>query len=226
MITFVNNQSKNVFLTKEYVKDIIKKTNIKCVYSLTNNVDENIVSNIEIVKYDESYNFDVLKIESNNYYINTGNYNNQIEIYEHFKLIYKTLNLFLEDINFYIPKITEIKHIDNLNINQDKSILIFNNNIPNIIFDLVSNFSEFHFFLTKKKPHIISSNITYVDNYNILDITYISSFCDIIISDTYNNFPAIILENINKMFININIKGFFNDKYNVKNYHEIKNLIM
>ena len=131
--------------------------------------------------------------------------------------IYKFLNIDLGDIKNYIPQINfnyaNKKNIDLFFENKSKNILICNGkicsnqstqqNFEPIIFKLAENFSNFNFIFTDNSDKIYANNIFYTDDIigidilkktDLLEVSYLSTFCDIIIGKESGPFAFSTIE--------------------------------
>lgn len=209
-VYFYNNyHNGDVFYSKEFVKDIKSKIG-KNHYYIHNN-DFSILKDIDIEqirKPTPKNEISVLQIE-NDIYINTWIGQQQSKYlssgcnlnanYNIFCDIYEQLNIEINQIEYYIPSVdfqkVQTLNIDNF-INQNKKyILICNNNVhsgqsENFNFDpfidyLSTVYPDLMFIISNNtnlnKNNVFNfSNIGGITN-NLLEISYISTKCDVII---------------------------------------------
>lgn len=209
-VYFYNNfHNGDVFYSKEFVKDIKSKIG-KNHYYIHNN-DFSILKDMDIEqirKPTPKNEISVLQIE-NDIYINTWIGQQQSKYlssgcnlnanYNIFCDIYEQLNIEINQIEYYIPSVdfqkVQTLNIDNF-INQNKKyILICNNNVhsgqsENFNFDpfidyLSTVYPDLMFIISNNtnlnKNNVFNfSNIGGITN-NLLEISYISTKCDVII---------------------------------------------
>lgn len=201
----------DIHLNREYVKDIIRKTNFDEYHFLSKN--PNTILDIPELKQgylneyclgrgDLTLNHTYLNLNNEDIYINMtffGDYKSFNEIMTH---IYYQLNISFEDVSFYYPQIDyKYYQIDNANnflknyINNFK-VLICNNktlsgqsensDLNDIVSNLSDDFQNVIFILTDDSNRLEKKNVFYTSDINknpndINEISYISTFCDVII---------------------------------------------
>ena len=185
--------------------------------------------------------------------------------YELFNDIYSFLNIQIKDISYYIPDISygiyDINNIDSfMENNYAHKILISNGDVKSgqssnfdfnpIIYNIAEEYKNIQFILTDKKNQIVKDNIFYTGDIiksdkdsDLNEISYISTFCDIIIGRSSGPYTFSVVKknllNSEKIFIGFtnlydetivydespSIKIWSND-YSYENvYHTIKNVI-
>lgn len=230
---FNNYHNGDVFYSKEFVKDIKSKIG-KNHYYIHNN-DFSILKdmNIEQIKKSTPKNdISVLQIE-NDIYINTWIGQQQSKYlstgcnlnanYNIFCDIYEQLNIEINQIEYYIPSV-DFQKVQTLNINNfinsnKKYILICNNNVhsdqsENFNFDPIIDYLSTVYpdlmFIISNNTNLNKNNIFNFSNIggitnNLLEISYISTKCDVIIGRASGPYCFThIKENIknsNKIFI-------------------------
>jgi hypothetical protein len=180
---------------------------------------------------------ELYKIEGNNLYINTwigcylGMYKKEIicdlkNLHDMFIIIYEKLNINIESIEYYIPMIdfnkVEKNHIDKFVFNTKKKILISNGNVRSnqasninlkpLILEL-SKYKDYIFILTDDSDRLLVDNIFYTndiiksDDCDLLEISYLSTKCDIIIGRSSGPYTYCMVKenfyNVDKLFIGI-----------------------
>lgn len=232
-LVFYNNwHNGDVHSTREFIKDIIKKTNFDEYIYLHNN-SHKLLKDIENLKFNntDKYCLDnniILQINDTiyvNVWIGIAYYIEDIGVptiksyYTLFTYIYKKLNINLEILDYYVPEIDYEKYdIDEikffLNSSNKRKILIDNANFKSyqsnnfnfiyIIDKLVNEFKDIDFILTNSENKIITDNVFYTSDIiktqygDLNEISYISTFCNIIIgrsSGPYNF--SVVKKNIN-----------------------------
>lgn len=189
-LIFYNNwHNGDVHFTREFIKDIISKTNFSEYYYLQNNSQKLLIDiqNLKFEKTDKycSDNNIFLQINNDiyiNVWIGVGYYLEDIGVptlksyYTLFTHIYDKLSITLEKIGYYVPEI-DYKYFDIENIknfmseNNRHKILIDNvegnsyqtNNINfNLIIHKISNnFKDIDFILTNSQNRLTADNIFY-----------------------------------------------------------------
>ena len=256
-IFFYNGaQNGDMHYSREFVRDISRKIGNKHFYV---HVRGNILKDFEIEQIEQIIKIPGEKMPNNNLsifnvekdiYINTwiGQQNMRyiantscslISNYRMFSDIYKKLNIKLEDISYYIPKVnfskTNNKNIDNFFLNKKvKTVLVCNNivlsgqsvnfNFDEIIKELTNKYKFINFLITNE-TFISNDNVIMIkdiigyDVGNLLEISYLSTKCDIIIGRASGPFCLThIIDNIldfNKIFI-----SFTHNEYDAKWVHD------
>lgn len=223
-LIFYNNwHNGDIHSTREFIKDIIKKTNFDQYYYLHNNSPK-ILQDIDGLIYGkpDQYCSDMnihFQINDNiyvNVWIGIGYFLEDIGVptiksyYTLFSHIYYKLGIQLEKMEFYVPEINYDKYdISNINEflsnNNRRRVLIdnvqghsyqtgdFNFNV--IIEKLANDFPNIDIIITNDKSNIKKDNIYYTSDIirtsggDLNEISYLSTFCDIIIgrsSGPYN----------------------------------------
>lgn len=240
---FYNNfHNGDIHYSREFVKDIISKTKFKNYFYIHSN-KKGLLKDIEKLKEISSdellNNNDDYFIKGDDIYINTWigksgmkylKYGLNINAnYEMYKSIYNFLNIDMNDVLEYIPRINfdciEKSNIDKFFKAKKNNVLVSNGDFLSIqsteerfeplILKLNEKFKDFNFILTDKTTKLKSDNIFYSNdiigidtniNTDLLEISYLSIYCDVIIgkesgpfvfSTIYDN-----LMNYNKKFIN------------------------
>jgi len=219
LIFFNNLHNGDIHYTRSFIIDIMKKTNFdEYVFNHMNSI--NLLKDIKNLSYmpyvvNNRYNDNTQVIESvNNTIINTwvGQQNAKyIKMtqkscslytnYEIYKDIFKYLDVDIEDIGYYIPKIIW----DNININKiiefdnknnNKKVLISNGMVlsgqspqfpfDSIINDLSNHFTNVDFILThkiniKKSNIFFTSDIINQSDCDLNEIAYLSTKCNIVV---------------------------------------------
>jgi hypothetical protein len=220
-INFYNHfHNGDIFLSKKFILDIIKKTNcnkpiyyhkntpllLKDISSLieqNNNIDH-LDCNISYFSNNETIYINTWIGTNNKKYYNGINnkalHCSLYAYYEMFKNIYNFLNIKLEEISYYIPVIN-FKNIDTLNIDlflsqhNNKKVLICGGNVlsgqsNNFNFDdIIDNLSSTYeniIFIATHKTNLKKPNLFYTEDIikldrDLVEISYLSTFCDIII---------------------------------------------
>jgi hypothetical protein len=161
-INFYNyHHNGDIFLSKEFILDIIKKTNCNKPTYFHNNTflllkDIKDYINQSLITLNLHHNKSIF-FENDQIYINTWVGSQNLKFYngvgfkqplrcslygyyEMFKEIYKTLNINIEDISYYVPTI-KFENIDKTNIdnfcnsNLNKKILISNIETLKLIYE-------------------------------------------------------------------------------------------
>lgn len=148
-----------------------------------------------------------------------------VKIFQFINSTFNT-NIELTDILDYFPTIDySFYHTENIDTyfqtNKNKTVLIcngpalsgqceYNGNLAEIVIDLVKRYRDYQ-FITTQKLDIVSDNLIYtgeiigLDGKDIIEISYLSQFCDIIIGRSSGPFTiSNIRENIfneNKTFL-------------------------
>lgn len=249
----------DIHFSRNFIKDICKKLNTGAIYQ--NNVNKKIFNDIQSVNFLNFNLFNYIEDEllynevNETVLINTwiGSSGRKYLLngacclsgnYEKYKIIYKNLNIQIEEPLFYIPDIDfnfyNVKNIDDFifkNLNR-KKILICNGDVRsgqaknfdmNILLNHLSKKYKDHLFLvTDNSNKIIEKNITYTADINKIfdndlnEIAYLSTYCDTIIgrgSGPYccSNIKTNLL-NKNKNFIGFtNLYGDSHWANNVEN---------
>lgn len=236
---FNNYHNGDVFYSIEFIKDIKNEIGKNHYYihnndfSILKNIDIE-----QIRKTTPKNDISVLQIE-NDLYINTWIGQQQAKFlnndgcnfdsnYNVFCDIYDQLNIKIKPINYYIPKVDftkiETKNIDDFIQPNKKYVLVCNNNVwsdqsPNFnfypIIDYLSNMHPNLCFIVTNDMFLFKNNVFYVDNIvgfnkNLLEISYLSTKCDIIIGRASGPFCFTHiennLENKDKIFIGFSYK--------------------
>jgi hypothetical protein len=211
MIIFYNHSHNgDIHYSREFVKDIIKKTNHdKYIYQHKNGELLKDINLIETNIIEKNKNEQIIR-EGNKTFINTwiGQKNGKFlkshctlhTNYNIYKEIYKQLNIEIEDIKYYIPEIDFKKYnIYNVDIflsnNKNMNILISNGNVESgqainfdftqVIKKLANEYKNINFILTNK-CNIVLDNVFFTDDImnkrpDLNEISYLSTFCDIIV---------------------------------------------
>lgn len=206
---FNNYHNGDVFYSKEFVKDIKSKIG-KNHYYIHNN-DFSILKDMDIEQIKKptpKNDISVLQIE-NDIYINTWIGQQQSKYlssgcnlnanYNIFCDIYEQLNIEINQIEYYIPSV-DFQKVQTLNINNfinqnKKYILICNNNVhsgqsENFNFDPIIDYLSTVYpdlmFIISNNTNLNKNNIFNFSNIggitnNLLEISYISTKCDVII---------------------------------------------
>ncbi len=253
-IIFCNNwHHGDLHYSRELIKDIIKKIKSKN-YILAHNKKiskESLkdIKDLEFIPFIPGIHIEseIFKIEKNDLYINiwagltlqksfekyrTPNipfYANLNNLYDIIKVLYKNLNIKVEEKNYYIPSIN-YQCIDEINLEKikklksTKNILFCNGNVwsgqssnfntNNLLSYLANKFKDYIFLCTDKSSPIDLDNILYTEDLleipgpDLIEISYISSFCDVIIGRGSGPYCfCITKENIiSKKFIGIGFK--------------------
>ena len=221
---------------REFIKDIINKTDFDKYYLLENKSSSKLLSDIPNLNFGEinkncfinqtyyKINQDVyinIHFTRTNilyYYILKDNewqeYKSLLDAYyKYYSFIYNKLNIQLEENNFYIPEINyskfEIENVNKYIENNNKfKILICNGKVlsaPSISFNtLINNLSDTYNdidFILTEKIDIIKDNILFTNdiiNCNFPDlneISYLSTFCNIIIGQASGPYCYTITKN-------------------------------
>lgn len=211
-IYFFNNyHNGDVFYSKEFVRDIKNKIGINHYYIHNNDfsiLKDFDINQIRIATPDNSIS---LSKKNNDLFINTWvgqanakylKYNCSLKSnYLIYTDIYKSLEIQIEPINFYIPNVN-FEKVDQLNINnffdniKKKTVLVCNNNVfsgqsVNFDFDPIINYiSDIYkdvLFILTNNSNLSKQNVINVNNIigynmkNLLEISYLSTKTDIII---------------------------------------------
>lgn len=232
-LIFYNNwHNGDIHLTREFVKDIIRKTNFNEYFYLHNN-SHKLLKDIENLQFDNTnkYCLDsniILQINYDiyvNVWIGMGYHIEDIGVptlksyYTLFNYIFRKLNISIEKMDYYIPDINyekfEIERIKEFQSkNNRKKILIDNvevmsyqsNNFNfNYIIDKLSDeYTEIDFILTNNQSKILKNNVFYTSdiinasNGDLNEISYISTFCNIIVGKTSGPYTyTVVKQNIN-----------------------------
>lgn len=259
---FCNNyHNGDLHLSREFVKDIMNKIEAKeYFYSYNPSLArKEVIKDIDVIPihyvngvhpHHENY-----KIIGDDLYINTwvGLKNNQY-IYEvnkgcsldtNYKIYtdtYRSLDIFLEEKEFYIPEI-DFDKVEKRNVNDflykhdgKNKILISNGKVNSgqsfpfdmngVISLLSSEFKDYVFILTDSNNRIDKDNIFYtddiikIDGSDLLEISYLSRYCQIIIGR--GSGPYIfsqIKDNIDKHFVGIVNSCYINNPF----WYDFKN---
>jgi hypothetical protein len=236
---FNNYHNGDVFYSKEFIKDIKSKIGKNHYYIHSN--DFSILKDIDIEqirKPTPKNDVSVIQI-GDDLYINTwvgqqqAKYLNETGCnlnanYNVFCDIYDQLNLKINPIKYYIPKVdfekVETQNIDNFIQPNKKYVLVCNNNVwsgqsENFnfypIIDNLSNIYPNIIFIMTNDIFLIKDNIINVDNIlgfnkNLLEISYISTKTDVIIGRASGPFCfthiSDNMENENKILIGFSYK--------------------
>jgi len=229
----------DIHYTREFIKDIISKTNFDNYFFA--HVNKNgLLKDIKIEEIDFNLlgdhnvlnGLDNFTNDNGDICINTWigrftrygiNINSNYKLYED---IYKFLNIPIGEKNSYIPTINfdyiDKDKIDSFFINKNKKILFCNGKICSgqsttesfdpIIIQLSEIFPHFDFILTDNTNRLNRNNIFYtndiigLDNNDLNEISYLSTFCDVIIGKESGPFAFCTIKdnlmNENKTFIN------------------------
>lgn len=217
-LVFCNEFHKgDLHYTREFVKDIAKKFDVER-YEYAYRYEEELfkdlknMTKVDVSKYPSLRNQSFLETE-NEFLVNTWiGQNNAIyvnnigcHLYSNYTMmqnLYKQLNLQIEDIEYYIPKI-DFNFVEKDNINNFiekyksyKKVIISNGDTLsgqalNFDFNQIVNYlstmyKDTIFILTDSKNRIEKDNIFYTSDiiqlqYDLNEISYLSTFCDIII---------------------------------------------
>lgn len=224
-IIFYNHFHKgDIFLSREFIKDIINKLNLNFYYLHGNDGnffnDLNIKSIIDVNQLKNINHWNCPFIIDETLYLNTwynacnGRYMEGCILqtfYNIFKEYYKILNIELDIIQNYIPSVDYSKfNIDKAFNLFDNSIMICNNtplsgqsNIRNmdvIIDGLSKKFTNKILLVTNEtnlnNKNIIKTNIVTKNN-TLFEISYLSKFCNYIIGRSSGPYSfSLIKENI------------------------------
>lgn len=236
LIFFNYYNNGDIHVSREFIKDILNKTNFnnptyfhKNSFKILQDININ-YNNILTTNFDNNKLF---YDDSNNIYINTWFHHNfghkfykcTLEsLYYNFTEIYKFLNIKLEDISFYIPKIDfskfNVLHVDCFFDNNDYDNYVFisngntlssqsnNMNLNYNVYDLSKRYKKSLFILTEKMSGyeflksecdnvILSKDIIKSTEFDLNENSYLSTKCDIIIGR--NSGPYIfsmVVENV------------------------------
>ncbi len=179
--------------------------------------DDDFLYHKEILKFDSIYNIETW-VGYKEYFkmYNCTLYSN----YVMFKTIYDKLDIPLERIDYYLPSIDfnniNIDNVDDFISNDDRTKVLISNgdvqslqsnnfNFSDIIYELSNLFCDV-LFLTTHKTNIVKSNVINISDItktsnNINEISYLSTFCDIIIGRGSGPYCFTHIKN-----------NFFNDK--------------
>lgn len=234
----------DIHYSREFVKDIISKTNFDNYFYAHNN-KFGLLKDIEKlteIKFETIGNTELNTLnifdKNNDVYINTwigqlkmkyiGFGINVHSNYMIYKDIYRQLNISMNDVKTYIPKINfdviNKQPIDSFFEDRKKNVLICNGKLCSnqstpqpfepFIMDLSEKFSTFNFIFTDNTNKIDRENIFYTDDIiglnttivtDLNEISYLSTFCDVIIGKESGPFAFSTIEdnmNGNKTFIN------------------------
>lgn len=210
-IIFYNSyHNGDVFYSKEFVKDIQRKVNTNYNYSHFNNTSILKDVNISQNRVQTPPNNITVFHNNNDIYINTWIGQNANYLIHDCSLksnyilygdIYKSLNIDIEPIGFYVPEVdfnkVEKENIDNyFNNIKNKTVLVCNNNVHSgqavnfnfdpIIDNISEKFKDILFIFTNgtflKKDNITTAkDIIGFDMGNLLEISYMSTKIDTII---------------------------------------------
>ena len=236
---FNNYHNGDVFYSKEFIKDIINKIGKNHYYIHSN--DFSILKDVnidQIRKPTPKNDISVIQI-GDDLYINTWvgqqqakhldeNGCNLNANYNVFCDIYDQLNIKINPIEYYIPKVdfkkVETKNIDEFIQSNKKYVLVCNNNVwsgqsENFnfypIIDYLSNIYSNLVFIMTNDIFLIKDNVVNVDdiigfNKNLLEISYLSLKADVIIGRASGPFCFTHIkdnmENENKIFIGFSYK--------------------
>jgi len=248
----------DIHVSREFVKDILNKTNFNNrIYYHHNSLKLLMDINVEIKRFDMNMNINNEKLfyeDDNNVYVNTWfhlehgfkYYQCTLEaLYYNFTEIYKQLDIKLEDISFYIPKIDfskfNVLSIDKFfkNTHFKKHVYICNGMtlsgqsdnmiLTNLIKELSDKYIECLFILTEKIP-LITKNITFSQDIigsngknDLIENSYLSTKCDIIVGrtsgpSTFSIVPENVTnDNIQNILHLSHYKPFLDEKYYNKN---------
>lgn len=192
-LIFYNNwHNGDVHFTREFIKDIILKTNFNEYFYLQNN-SYKLLKDIDILKKGKTNKFcsdnNIILQINNDIYVNTwigvGYYLEDIGVpnlksyYTLFEHIYKKLNIKLENINNYIPEIDynyfDIKEIDNFISNNNRNKILIDNvegnsyqskkiDFDSIIKEIIVSFPDFDFILTNSQNKLLFDNVFYTND--------------------------------------------------------------
>jgi len=194
----------DIHVSRTFIKDIINQSNINITY-YTNHSSEIIkdipVSHSKIENWmDRSMKMECI---SDKIYFNTW-YGHQTHtilqtLYNNFTPLYNKIGIEQKSLIYYIPQIEyniyNIKNIDNFIKDDKRYVLICNNNVNSgqsinydfdyIINDLSESFPYFIFIISNstsiKKSNVIQFDEIVKFNYNLNEISYLSTKCDYII---------------------------------------------
>ena len=214
-IIFYNNfHNGDLHYSRQFVKDIISKLNAKDVYYSHKN-NKNVLKDIDMnysnIPYD---NKNQVSYDNDNILINTwigqcgakyliGEKSKDCSLYSNYNMfndIYNTLNIKIENIEFYTPTIDFSKlqtyNIDSFLNDHKKNVLICNGDVcsgqcPNFSFNTIINklsseFPNVNFILTNKYQSVgnnifFTNDIININDCDLNEISYLSTFCDIIV---------------------------------------------
>ena len=233
-IYFYNNyHNGDVFLSREFVRDIKRKIGEEHYY--IHNNDFSILKDFDIkqIKIDTPGDNSSVTYKENDIFINTWIGQNNAKYLKYgcsmksfyllYSEIFEKLNINIEKINFYTPTV-DFNLIDKFSIDKfvmpQKSLLVCNNVVlsgqsPNFDFDLIidylSNiFNDFLFIMTNdtklSKLNVISADSIIGNKINnLLEISYLSTKCDIIMGRPSGPYIFTLIKdniiNSNKIFI-------------------------
>lgn len=218
-IFYSNGHNGDIHYSREFIKDILKKLKVKASFEFNSshkllkdidNLEFKNFNNFNLINEELSYNQNTKKLFINVWVGSSNAKHIQNEIgcsltanYNKFKNIYNSLNLILENPNFYVPSVNwqiyDINQIDEFIKNNlfEKYILISNgsvlsgqsvNNSLNPVIEVLSNkFKNFAFILTDSKEKINKKNIFYTTDFiktnggDLNEIGYLGTKCDLII---------------------------------------------
>lgn len=222
VIDIKNKIGQNHYYIHSNDFSILKDTNIQQIRKNLSNKNE-----ISIEKNDKELYINTWIGQQQSKYLSTANSGCNLNTnYNMFCDIYKQLNIEINPIEYYIPSVDFEKvqtiNIDNFIKSSKKYILICNNAVwsgqsENFNFDPIIDYistvyPDLIFIITNNtnlnKNNIFNfSNIVDISNNNLLEISYISTKCDVIIGRASGPFCFThIKENINNS--NKNFLGF------------------
>jgi hypothetical protein len=233
-IIFYNHfHNGDIHVSRTFINDIVNKSGLICEYH--HNCNHEHLSDIKITQkamtlQEHSYPNNQIIFEQNDIiYINTW-YNPSFAgyqkygcslpaLYENFKTVYQHLNIVLENIQFYIPKINFLNFdIAGVNkfmyTNKQKKVYISNGPVQSgqsvnfdfnpIIVQLSLDFPDRLFILSNKTNLVETSNIIYSEsiiqkpnNIDLCENAYLMAFCDTLIGRCSGPFTfGLIPENL------------------------------
>jgi len=234
---------------REFIKDIISKTNFDEYYLLESHDSSKLLSDIPNLKFgklnsncfinqthykinqDTYINIHFVRTDISYYILKDNdwhNYNSLLDAYiKYYTIIYNKLNIQLSEKDYYIPEINysifDIQNVNKYVENNNKfKVLICNGtvlssqsddiNFLSLIEKLSTDYNDIDFILTEK-INLIKDNVLFTDdiiNCNFPDlneISYLSTFCNIIIGRASGPFCFTLTKNNfndkNKTFIAI-----------------------
>jgi len=235
---YFNSEGHNgdIHYCREYVRDIIRKTDYDNYYFLCENINnaKNLLKDIpELIfdKFNDEYNLNVLstnpnyiyghyilRVNDNDCYISLPINIDVMAVHFIYSNIYDELQITLEELSHYEPKIDyNYYNINNVNEYLKNNISNFKVLISNgpirsyqsddidfskIVDSLSEDFREVDFILTDKininKNNIFfTSDIIKNDGCDLMEISYLSTFCHIIIGRSSSPYTqTIVKENI------------------------------
>lgn len=224
----INKNYNFYYYTSDFIKYNIFKDikNLEWKYLCYINLDFNININMHdsIIKENNNIFINTWYAQSNWKYSNYGC--SFYTLYNIFKDVYSFLDLEINDIYHYIPKINYLELNDNKTINfittckdYEKKILICNNDVLSgqsinfnflpIIEELANIFPNYLFIITNGctdfYDNIISTSTIYGQKNDLNETSYLSIYCDVIIGRSSGPYTySIVQENLfdsNKIFI-------------------------